>query len=241
MSPDEIAEVEARSAEWSKKYPMLSQTEIEGIVLDTRSIVGTTKEALDVAPKELGFMVADRMKHPGEPGSAGAVLKAAEVMGLTQDEAKLSESFDKRRRRSTSSTRRCAAKTSASSRLRSGSQYASKMDLDYFFGPALTAMQEMGGDTAGFSQRMTEQELFGAHLSGREVKALDELGLIDESKVTRRDKEGHATEIDPGGIKGTELALTNLYAWVQTVSTRRWRSLPTRGGREGGDDLRQPR
>jgi hypothetical protein len=216
MSPDEIAEVEAKSAEWSKKYPMLSQTEIEGIILDTRSIVGTTKEALDVAPKELGYMVADRMVHPGEPGSAAAVLKAAEIMGLTLDEKKLNEFFDKAAQGVNVFKGTLRGEDIREFALRSGSQYASKMDLDYFFGAALTAMQEMGGDTAGFSQRMTEQELFGAHLSGREVKALDELGLIDDSKVTRRDKQGRPIEIDPGGIKGTELALANLYAWVQT-------------------------
>ncbi|MGD0564559.1 MAG: hypothetical protein ABSA66_15890 [Roseiarcus sp.] len=217
MSPAEIAETEAKSAEWSKKYPMLSQTEIEGIILDTRSIVGTTKEALDVAPKELGYMIADRMAHPGEPGSAGAVLKAAEVMGITQDEAKLGKFFDMAAQAVSVFARTLRGEDIREFALRSGSQYASKMDLDYFFGPALTAAQEMGGDTAGFSQRMTLQELFGAHLSGREVKALDDLGLIDSSKVTRRDKEGHPTEIDPGGIRGTDLALTNLYQWVQTV------------------------
>ena len=217
MSAAEIADAEAHAAEWSKKYPMLSQTEIEGIIFDTRSIVGTTKEALEVAPKELGYMVADRMAHPGEPGSAGAVLKAAEVMGLTQDEAKLGEFFDRAAQAVNVFARTLRGEDIREFALRSGSQYASKMDLDYFFGPALTAMQEMGGDTAGFSQRMTLQELFGAHLSGREVKALDELGLIDPSKVTRRDKDGHPTEIDPGGIRGTELALTNLYGWVQTV------------------------
>ncbi len=226
MPPAEIAEVEARSAEWSKRYPMLSQTEIESLILDTRSIVGTTKEALEVAPKELGFMVADRMAHPGEPGSAGAVLKAAEVMGITQDEDKLGKFFDMAAQAVSVFARTLRGEDIREFALRSGSQYASKMDLDYFFGPALTAEQEMGGETAGFSQRMTEQELFGAHLSGREVKALDELGLIDPSKVTRRDKEGHPTEIDPGGIRGTQLALVDLHRWVQEVLKPSLEKLP---------------
>jgi hypothetical protein len=60
------------------------------------------------------------------------------------------------------------------------------------------------------------QAIVGGRIKEQSVKEMDELGLIDETKVDRT-KTGSIKGLLPGGVKGWQIAAQDPYAWVNDV------------------------
>lgn len=217
MSPGEIRETQARARELTGQFPTQDRSEIEGLVTETRSIVGDMHEALELQPDLLRLKTIAEAEHGGKAEGFANIVKGLEIAGVTQDMGKFRGYLNDMAQAMNVFKHTIRPEDYFQFFKYAGSQISRNLDREYISGPAATIMQELRGSTAGFAHRAFVSEVFASRLSGKAAGQLDELGLVtDESKVERK-KDGTIKWLKPGAIEGSDLAIHNPMRWVHEV------------------------
>jgi hypothetical protein len=97
-----------------------------------------------------------------------------------------------------------------------GRQSTRGLSQEYMTTVAPTLAQEMGGAQAGTAQQAFFSAMVGGHMTKTALAQMEKYGLVDPSKVIAP-KGGHLAGVKPGGILGSDLAMTNPYRWVNEI------------------------
>jgi len=87
---------------------------------------------------------------------------------------------------------------------------------NFMRGAGAHIMQEMGGGGAGNAVNMFMNALEAGTMQPKAMETMDKLGLLDPKKV-RKKGNGEIRWIDPGGVKGSDLARTDPDLWIDKV------------------------
>lgn len=80
-----------------------------------------------------------------------------------------------------------------------------------------TIMQELGAASTGTGLMTLYQAVVGGRMRLRSIKAMDDLGLIDRTKLnpdTDLTPEGRIKRLSPGSVVGSRLLMENPFDWV---------------------------
>jgi hypothetical protein len=92
-TPEEVADAEAQVARLAAQFPNVSQTDLLHMLRNARSIVGTYKEAADIAEPLVKLRTLAQLAHPGEDVSEDLdkLIKGLEIKGVTQNSTQFLE------------------------------------------------------------------------------------------------------------------------------------------------------
>ena len=86
-------------------------------------------------------------------------------------------------------------------------------------------MQEMNGGGAGNAVNMFENAVEAGTMQPKAMETMDKLGLLDPAKV-RRKSTGEIRWIEPGGVRGGDLARTDPDRWIDELLRPALEKLP---------------
>lgn len=223
MTAHEIEEAEKLSAEASKKFPSISQTEMMHMARNVRSMVGSFEEASHVIEPLARLRVVALGAHPEKFAELNEdfdkLAKGMEIKGVTQDRAKFEHYIDNMAKAMNvfGDTLR---PTDYYEMFKYGRAATNALGDEFMLKTAPTLAQELGGSSAGKALSSFYTQFVGGKMSNKSLAQLEEYGLLtDKSKVIKT-KTGNVKGILPGAIMGQEYlqpGKTDPYAWVNNV------------------------
>jgi hypothetical protein len=219
IRPEEIGQAEARSAELSTKYPAVSQTDILHWIRNARSITGSFEEAMHVLDPMLGAYVVAMGSHPDKAAELkeefDKLLKGQEIVGATQNMPRFIENMDL-----LAKAMNVFGDTLKPEEFYNFAKYARAagpgLSDKFLMGVAPTLMQEMGGKSAGEAIASFYTQFVSGTMPLQTARELMKYGLIDPKKIEYT-KAGLLKKLLPGAVKGSDLARSDPFAWVNEV------------------------
>ncbi|RXG87646.1 hypothetical protein [Bradyrhizobium vignae] len=223
MTAHEIEEAEKLSAEVSKKFPSISQTEMMHMARNVRSMVGSFEEASHVIEPLARLRVVALGAHPEKFAELNEdfdkLAKGMEIKGVTQDRAKFEHYIDNMAKAMNvfGDTLR---PTDYYEMFKYGRAATNALGDEFMLKTAPTLAQELGGSSAGKALSSFYTQFVGGKMSNKALEQLTQYGLItDQSKVIKT-STGNVKGVLPGAIMGQEYlqpGKTDPYAWVNNV------------------------
>jgi hypothetical protein len=160
--------------------------------------------------------------HPERAEELGAdfdkLIKGMEIKGVTQDLGKFNHYIDGMAK-ALNVFGDTLRPTDYYEMFKYGRAATNALSDDFMLKTAPTLAQELGGSSAGKALSSFYAQFVGGKMSNKAVEALQEYGLIDQSKVIKT-STGNVKGVKPGGIVGQEYlqpGATDPYAWVNNV------------------------
>ncbi|MCB2106353.1 MAG: hypothetical protein KDE14_01575 [Rhodobacteraceae bacterium] len=222
MPEHEIREANELAGKLSAKYKSISQTEIMHTLRNMRSVVGTFEEAAHIIDPLLKLRVVAQGAHPERAAEIGEdfdkLVKGMEIKGVTQHMPQFLHYIDNMAK-ALNVFGDTLRPIDYYEMFKYGRAATNALSDDFILSTAPTLAQELGGSSAGKALSSFHTQFVGGKMSNKAVEALNEIGLLDESKVIKT-KTGNVKGVKPGGIVGSEYLTPgkeNPYLWVQKV------------------------
>jgi hypothetical protein len=219
MTPDEVQRETALALEMSKKYMAFSQTQVQHMLRNLRSIsTGFAEAAAEIEP----MLKLRTLAQAAKPGMGEQIeedfdllAKALEMRGVTLQPDKMANLAEGMGRAINvfGDTLRVSDYYDM---IRYGREAALGWNQQFLTTIAPSLAQRLGGGVTGRSLDMAFRELVGGKISNKAAGTLASLGLLDPSSVIRT-KTGSIKGVAPGGIKGAEVFTENPRQWVEDV------------------------
>ena len=218
MSASEMMDAEGTAAALASKYKPVAQTDIMHMLRNARSIVGSYEEAGKIMDPLLALRVTALGSHPGNQeleADFDKLIKGLEIKGITQNLPKFREYMDGMAK-AINVFGDTLRPTDYYEMFKYGRQSTQGLSEDYMLSVAPTLAQELGGSSAGKANSAFYTAIVGGKMTVAGARALQELGLVDSSKIMKG-KGGDLAKLKPGAIEGSALAAMNPYAWVNQI------------------------
>jgi hypothetical protein len=217
MTPAEIADAQEQMSKLSREFKQTPSTDIGAMLRNARTVVGAYEEAVKIADPmlKLGTVLRHVNKNLGDEQvtqEMESLIRAADLAGATKNIGAFKtyiEGIGKALNVFGDSVQPRSYFEAAQKAGGAVTQYSQ----DFISGVMPSLIQTMGGPAAGTSLGTFFSALIGGKMRNKSAKILGELGLLDPTKVLWN-KTGDVKGVMPGGIRGTDLALTNPYEWA---------------------------
>jgi hypothetical protein len=201
----------------AKSVPTSTAAEYLKTVNELRAVTGSTAEAAKLAPKAimLDTLLGNSMgtKHSGE---FYKLLRSAEMKGISTDEAKRDAFTEEAYKYIAAFGGKLTANDFQLIARRGGTAWMNAKPEA--LGPIAVTAADLGGSGAGTTLMTLQQLQMGAStLSKQQGEALEQLGLLDMSKVTRTGFGGGRLQVGAGGVKGSLEHMGDLPGWIRDV------------------------
>lgn len=219
MSEGEIAEANAKAMELAGKYRSVRQADIMHMLRNQRASVGSYEEAARVSEPLLKLRVLEQHAHPNASTeeineSFDKLIKAAELAGTTQDIDKFRNYIE-----GIAKAINVFGDTIKPYEFFEAAQYGRAATMGYspefVAGVLPTIIQHHGGAQAGTAGGSFYSAIIGGRMQKMAAEEMVRLGLVDPNKVVYT-STGSVKGIMPGGVYGSDLAISDPDKWVQT-------------------------
>ncbi|MBY6242221.1 hypothetical protein, partial [Methylosinus sp. Sm6] len=216
-SPAQVVEIQRAAAELSRRHRTFSQTQIENMLGDAQTFVGSLDHATTLMPDLLRLRAIQQGQHGhSDDKEFGSLVKALEQGGVASD--------PERARRRIDTFARWMEVYRDTFRVNDINEFyrglkgpiARSLDEDFLRGAGGHFIQEMGGHSVGNALTQMAMAIQAGRAQPRALAALDEIGLLDENKIIRGGPFG-IKAAEPGAIKDGALFGRRPDLWVWNV------------------------
>ncbi len=201
----------------AKSLPTSTAAEYLKTVNELRAVTGSVSGAVALAPKAM--MVDTLLSNTFDKKMEGEyykLLRSSEMKGISTDPKKLEEFTDAAFSYITAFGGKLTANDFQLIARRGGTAWMNAKPEA--LGPMAVMAADLGGSGAGTTLMTLQQLQMGATtLSKQQGEVLENLGLLDMSKVTRTGFGGGRLQVQPGGLKGSLEHMGDLPGWIKDV------------------------
>jgi hypothetical protein len=213
----QIDEVQREAAELSRRFRAFSKTQIEDMLGNAQTVVGSLEHAFEAMPDLLRLRAIQQGMH-GHSSSKefGYLVKALEQGGVAGDPEKARARIDTFAR--WMEVYRETFSINDINEFYKGLKgpIARSLDEDFLRGAAGHFIQEMGGHAVGNALTQMAMQIEAGRAQPRALAALKEIGLLDMDKVIEGGPFG-VKAAEPGAIKGGSLFMRRPDLWVWNI------------------------
>jgi len=203
-----------------KAIPTASVDEYLKTVRELRAVTGSLPEAQALASKALKFdaLTSNTLgKSGGSYTEFYKLLRSAEMKGISTNPALLDQYTDAAFSYITAFGGKLSANDYQAIAKTGGVAWMGA-DINKALGPISVLAADVGGDRAGTALMTLRQLQTGATtLSKQQGAVLEQLGLLDMTKVTKTGFGGGRFQVAPGGLKGSLDYFGDLPGWIRDV------------------------
>lgn len=219
FSSDEIQRELQVSLDMSERYKQFTQTQVQHMLRNLRSIGGTFADAAQEIEPMLKLRTIAAAARPGMGEEIeqdfDMLAKALEMRGVSLDPARMGNYADAIAR-SINVFGDTLKVGEYYDLIRYGREAALGWNKAFLTTIAPSLAQRQGGGPTGRSLDMAFRELVGGKLSQPAVQALAQWGLIKPESVIRT-RTGSVKGVGRGGVVGADVFEKNPYQWVQDI------------------------
>ena len=220
FSEQELSEAERISQEVSERNKALSTTTIMHSLRNLRTIVGSFDEAAKLIDPIAKLRIVTLGAHPERKaeleGAFDKLEKSQEMVGATQDPARFRRNMDL-----VAKAMNTFGDTLRPDDFYDFTKYARQAGQGYndhfLLGVAPTLMQEMSGKSAGEAMSSLFQQFVAGRMPVYAAQLAGKYGLIGDPSKIEYNNAGKIHRLEPGAIKGFELAKSDPYRWINEV------------------------
>ena len=213
---EQIREIQDKAAELSRQFRAFDKTKIETMLGDAKTFVGSLEHAMAAMPDLLRLRTIQQGQHGTTSDEEfNSLTKALEVGGVAADENKLHERLETFAK-IMNVFKETIHPGDFTSFYNQAGIAARTLSDNFMRGAGAHLMQEMGGGGAGNAVNMFMNALEAGTMQPKAMETMDKLGLLDPAKV-RKKANGEIRWIDPGGVRGGDLARTDPDLWIDKV------------------------
>lgn len=213
----EIEEIQRKAGELSRVYRAFSKTQIETMLGDAQTYVGSIEHAMAAMPEMLQLRAIQQGMHGhSSDKDFGYLAKALEQGGVANDPTKLHARMDTFAR--WMEVYRETFSVDAINEFYRGLKgpISRSLSENFLRGTAGHFIQELGGHQTGNALTQLYMAVVAGRAQPRALAAFDELGLLDEKKIHRGGPFG-IKAADPGAVKGWKLFTTDPDRWITEI------------------------
>ncbi len=215
-TPAEIADAEAQTARLAAEFPSISQTDLLHMLRNARSIVGTYKEAADIAEPLVKLRTLAQLARPGEDVSEDfdKLIKGLEIKGVTQNPQQFQE-YMEGIAKGINVFGDTLRPYEYYEMFKYGRQASAALSEKFILGTGPTLAQELGGEGFGAAVAQFNRLLVSGVGKKSSFVELARLGLIRGNVANIPGTgEGQGLE-EPGDVLGWHLAQSDPNEWVK--------------------------
>ena len=216
-TPAEIAQAEAQVARLAAQFPNVSQTDLLHMLRNARSIVGTYKEAADIAEPLVKLRTLAQLARPGEDVSEDfdKLIKGLEIKGVTQNPQQFQE-YMEGIAKGINVFGDTLRPYEYYEMFKYGRQASPGLSEKFILGTGPTLAQELGGEGFGAAVAQFNRLLVSGVGKKGSFEELARLGLIDKSDVADIPGTGEGQGLKAGRkVTGWQLAQSDPNEWVK--------------------------
>jgi hypothetical protein len=216
-SPEEIADATAQTARLATKFPNVSQTDLLHMLRNARSIVGSYKEAADIAEPLVKLRTLAQLARPGEDVSEDfdKLIKGLEIKGVTQHPEQFRE-YMEGIAKGINVFGDTLRPYEYYEMFKYGRQASPGLSEKFILGTGPTLAQELGGEGFGAAVAQFNRLLVSGVGKKGSFEELARLGLIDKTDVANIPGTGEGQGLKAGRkVEGWQLAQSDPNEWVK--------------------------
>jgi hypothetical protein len=216
-SPAEVADAEAQVARLATQFPNVSQTDLLHMLRNARSIVGSYKEAADIAEPLVKLRTLAQLARPGEDVSEDfdKLIKGLEIKGVTQHPEQFKE-YMEGIAKGINVFGDTLRPYEYYEMFKYGRQASAGLSEKFILGTGPTLAQELGGEGFGAAVAQFNRLLVSGVGKKGSFEELARLGLIDKTDVANIPGTGEGQGLKAGRkVEGWQLAQSDPNEWVK--------------------------
>ena len=216
-TPEEVAEAETQVARLATQFPNVSQTDLLHMLRNARSIVGSYKEAADIAEPLVKLRTLAQLARPGEDVSEDfdKLIKGLEIKGVTQHPEEFQE-YMEGIAKGINVFGDTLRPYEYYEMFKYGRQASPGLSEKFILGTGPTLAQELGGQGFGAAVAQFNRLLVSGVGKKGSFEELARLGLIDKSDVANIPGTGEGQGLKAGRkVTGWQLAQSDPNEWVK--------------------------
>ena len=216
-SPEEVQAASVEVAKLATQFPNVSQTDLLHMLRNARSIVGSYKEAADIAEPLVKLRTLAQLARPGEDVSEDfdKLVKGLEIKGVTQHPEQFQE-YMEGIAKGINVFGDTLRPYEYYEMFKYGRQASAGLSEKFILGTGPTLAQELGGE--GFCAAVAQFNRLLVSGVGKKgsFEELARLGLIDKSDVANIPGTGEGQGLKSGRtVAGWQLAQSDPNEWVK--------------------------
>jgi hypothetical protein len=201
----------------AKSVPTSTAAEYLKTVNELRAVTGSTAEAAKLAPKAM--MIDTLLGNTAGTSKSGEfykLLRSSEMKGISTDADRRDALAEEMYKYISAFGTKLTANDFQTLARRGGTAWMNAKPEA--LGPIAVVAADIGASGAGTTLMTLQQLQMGANtLSKQQGEVLEQLGLLDMSKVTRTGFGGGRLQVGAGGIKGSLEHMGDLPGWIKDV------------------------
>src|ERR1700722_16120301 len=216
-TPAEVADAEAQVARLATQFPNVSQTDLLHMLRNARSIVGSYKEAADIAEPLVKLRTLAQLARPGEDVSEDfdKLIKGLEIKGVTQHPEQFRE-YMEGIAKGINVFGDTLRPYEYYEMFKYGRQASAGLSEKFILGTGPTLAQELGGEGFGAAVAQFNRLLVSGVGKKGSFQELARLGLIDKTDVADIPGTGEGQGLKAGRkVIGWQLAQSDPNEWVK--------------------------
>jgi hypothetical protein len=216
-TPTEVADAEAQVARLATQFPNVSQTDLLHMLRNARSIVGSYKEAADIAEPLVKLRTLAQLARPGEDVSEDfdKLIKGLEIKGVTQHPKEFQE-YMEGIAKGINVFGDTLRPYEYYEMFKYGRQASAGLSEKFILGTGPTLAQELGGEGFGAAVAQFNRLLVSGVGKKGSFEELARLGLIDKTDVADIPGTGEGQGLKAGRkVMGWQLAQSDPNEWVK--------------------------
>ena len=216
MSRAEIADATVEAAKLTGDMPSISMTDTMHMLRNARSIVGSYKEAAEIAEPMMKLRALAQLARPGEDVNEDfdQLIKGLEIKGVTQNRGEFME-YMQGIAKAINVFGDTLKPYQYYEMFKYGRQATPGLSSQFILGTAPTLAQELGGSSYGQAVSSFNKAIVGGVMKHSALKEFARLGLLDHDDLDFL-KNGEVKGIKPGrGVKGWQVAQSDPNQWVK--------------------------
>ncbi|MBG0809838.1 hypothetical protein IY145_10650 [Methylosinus sp. H3A] len=213
----QIEDIQRKSAELSRRFRAFSQTQVETMLGDAQTFVGSLDHATGLMPDLLRLRSIQQGMHGhSDDKEFSYLVKALEQGGVASDPEKARLRLDTFAR--WMEVYRDTFHVNDINEFYRGLKgpIARSLDEDFLRGAGGHFIQEMGGHAVGNALTQMAMQIEAGRAQPRALAALKEIGLLDMNKAIEGGPFG-VKAAEPGAIKGGSLFMHRPDLWVWNI------------------------
>jgi hypothetical protein len=201
----------------AKSVPTSTAAEYLKTVNELRAVTGSTAEAAKLAPQALKIdALLGNTAGTTKSGEFYKLLRSSEMKGISTDAAKRDAFAEEAYKYIAAFGTKFTANDFQTLARRGGTAWMNAKPEA--LGPIAVVAADIGASGAGTTLMTLQQLQMGANtLSKQQGEVLEQLGLLDMSKVTRTGFGGGRLQVGAGGIRGSLDHMGDLPGWIKDV------------------------
>jgi hypothetical protein len=216
-SSEEVASASVEVAKLATQFPNVSQTDLLHMLRNARSIVGSYKEAADIAEPLVKLRTLAQLARPGEDVSEDfdKLVKGLEIKGVTQNPQQFQE-YMEGIAKGINVFGDTLRPYEYYEMFKYGRQASAGLSEKFILGTGPTLAQELGGEGFGAAVAQFNRLLVSGVGKKGSFEELARLGLIDKTDVANIPGTGEGQGLKAGRkVMGWQLAQSDPNEWVK--------------------------